>query len=124
MASLHYCNTHYDCTPPLDINPLILRRFPEGNILVLCAREGMVKRISHGANIWPYNQYPDQSVVALGWWEAQDFDLVDSRGYLHPEDLLAQDAVVIVGRDRIDPMFHGLLAAVEDVFCVRLMPAA
>lgn len=124
MASLHYCNTNYDCKPPLDMNPLILRRYPTGSILVLCAREGIVKRITQNSQLMPYNQYPDQSIVAIGWWEAQDYGLINSQCHFESHDLLSQDAVVIVGKNRIDPMFHGLLKAVEAVFCSRLMPAA
>lgn len=122
--SLYYCNTNYDCKPPLDLNPLILRRYPTGNILALCARDGMLHRINNNMDLWPYSEYPEQSIVGVGWWEAKEFGLVDARGRFEPHDLLSQDAVVIVGKDRIDPMFHALLEAVEAAFCAPLTPAA
>lgn len=120
MAQLYYCKTHYDCEPPVDINPLITRRYPQGKILVLCARDGMVKRISKLS----FAEYPEINVAPIGWWEFKDYGLIDQYSHLISTEILDNDAVVIIGRDRIDPIFHSLLKAVEFLFCEKLTPAA
>lgn len=121
---LYYCNTHYDCHPPVDINPLILSRHSQSKILALCAREGMVKRISKQDRL-PYSQFPSATIHAVGWWDMQKVGLVTPQGYLATDQLLCYDVIVIVGRNRIDSIFSKLLKAVEgNLPCSMLMRSA
>lgn len=108
MTRLFYCHTHYDLKPPVDINPLILQRYPTETILVLCAREGMVKRIDK-MKAAPDYPYPKQTILALGWW--------DLKGEISATLVLECDVVVVVGKDRIDKKFLPLLYEVEQLLC-------
>jgi hypothetical protein len=61
--------------------------------------------------------YPEQTVLAYGWWEEADVKLLTGRsGSLDVSFISQHDAVVIVGRERIDPTFHPLLHLVERYF--------
>lgn len=114
MAKLFYCNTIYKHVPAQDMNPLILAKYRDGQILALCARDGMVTRLSNFIQSdWYLENYPDQVLTPYGWWEAQTMGLVDERGRMMKSELNAHDAVVIIGRDRVDKLFHPLMKAVE-----------
>jgi hypothetical protein len=102
---LYYCNTHYTTSPPTDINPLLLQRYPNHKMLVLCAREPMIKRID--ALCLP-------RVLCVGWWDLEEAGLFE-RGFLCFDELYSYDVVVIIGRDRIDNSFCSILKQIEHI---------
>jgi len=80
--------------PICDLNPLILQAYPNKEILVICAREGQQIRLSRKANL-----------TVASWWDNEIFNDTDK--------LNSFDVVVILDRDRIDPIFHAMLSWVE-----------
>lgn len=108
VPRLHYCTTFYpDEGCPVDISPLLYQLYRGQRLLVMCAREGMVKRL--------LSLTPDQThgcqLRALGWWD------------LDPEDygklltsLMDYAAVIIVGRDRIADEYLKLAQHFEGLF--------
>ena len=114
---LFYNTTIYGRTPIQDINPLVLQKYCKGQILILCAREGSVKRIAKMVND-PLYPYDDQVLLAYGWWEADKMGLI-TKGYeLDKANLNAQDAIIILNQHRVDPLFSSLVKRVEK-FCSR-----
>jgi hypothetical protein len=105
---LYTCSTHYDTSPPTDINPLILQLHEDGKILVLCAREGMVTRIRNRIKEPGYlNAF--QEVDCYGWWDLtpENYDqIVGSKA------LLSYTAVILIGPERIDPSYKSLVDTV------------
>jgi len=99
MPKVHYCDSIYN-KPIQDLNPLILQAYPGKDILVICAREGQQIRLSRQANLY-----------VASWWEPEHFNDINK--------LLSFDVVVILDRDRIDPMFHNMLSWVEQNLHVR-----
>ena len=95
MSKLYYCCSMYE--PVIqDINPLILLAHPKDDILIICARDGQEIRL---------NKFPDHRITVASWWEPWDFAT--------EEKLLNFDVVVILDRDRIDPIFYPRLEVVE-----------
>jgi len=115
MPRLYYCNSIYKYKPIQDVNPLILQKYKDGQVLILCAREQQSKRI---AKMLSSEEYPylDQVVIAYGWWEAEKMGLVNAKGTLDKSELCSYDAVVIISKARIDPLFYPLVESVER-FC-------
>jgi len=113
MTRLFYCNTNYNAKPPVDINPLILQRYRSAHILVLCARDGMVKRIAKMTSEDSY-PYPHQHVLAYGWWEAEEMGLVVN-GQIDSKELLSYEVIVIIGKDRVPPKLSYLVDQVEQI---------
>lgn len=107
MTRLFYNDTVYGDECPVDISPLILQLYRKEKVLALCAREGMVQRIK----ALPEEATFGCQVDVVGWWE------LDSERY---SDLLVAlsgyGAVVIVGRERIDQSFLGVLEHFEALF--------
>lgn len=98
MPKVHYCCSNYD-RPITDLNPLIPQAYPRKEILVICAREGQQIRLSR------------KKLLTVGsWWDADMFNDTDK--------LLSFDVIVILDRDRIDPIFHDMLSWVERVLNV------
>jgi hypothetical protein len=93
MLKVHYCDSIYN-KPIQDLNPLILLAYPDKDILVICAREGQQIRLSRLAKI-----------TVASWWDHDQFNDEDK--------LLSFDVVVILDRDRIDPLFSDMLSWVE-----------
>jgi hypothetical protein len=106
---IHYCNTHYDISPPIDINPLILQRFSDKVILVLCARDGQVKRIN---NLTVRN--PDLTVIPCGWWNLQEFQIF-REGKINRDVLNTFDVIVILDRTRIHKTFMPHVEELEEI---------
>jgi len=105
---IYSCSTHYDTSPPTDINPLILQLHEDGKILVLCAREGMVirirKRITESGYLKPF-----QEVHCYGWWDLTGENYENIVG---SKALLSYTALVLVGPERIDPSYKPLVDTV------------
>jgi len=93
---LYYCNTIYKTEPPSDINPLILQKYRDGRVLVLCARDGQKARIQRQKLI---------GITAFGWWDPQ----VQGKAI----NFSAYNAVVILDKKRIDASYQDLLEYVE-----------
>ena len=123
MPRLHYCNTIYDYNPIQDVNPLILQRYFDGQVLVLCAREGQVTRVNKMLASNDYS-YTDQVVLCYGWWDVSNMGLFLPTGELVPDELMSYDAVVILDRHRIDPIFLEILDVVETACKTLLSPRA
>lgn len=122
---LYYCNTVYQFNPPQDINPLILELYHNGHILALCARDGIVARINKFVQTkWYQDKYPNQILTFYGWWEAITMGLISKDGKLIKDELNSHDAVIIIGRNRIDKMFHPLLRSVEKHLRTPTKPCA
>ena len=109
---VYYCNTIY-CKPISDINPLILQKHKRDRILVLCAREGQVKRIT---TMLCNPEFAHLDILHYGWWDADNMGLLDEDGSINYQDLCIHDLLIILDRRRIDALFHSLLVAVE-TFC-------
>jgi len=73
----------------------------------------MVKRIAKMLSA-PNYPYPQQQVLAYGWWEAEDMGLVVS-GKIDPKELLSYEVIVIIGKDRISPKLFYLIDQVEQI---------
>ena len=102
---LYTCSTHYDTSPPTDINPLILQLHEDGKILVLCARDGMVTRIRKRIKEPDYLK-PFQEIDCYGLWDLTKDNYEDIVGH---RALLNYTAVIFVGPERIDPSFKPLV---------------
>lgn len=109
MTKVHYCETNYSHEPPIDVNPLIWQAYPKGKILILCAREGMKKRIK---------SLQKENIDIVGWWELDKYNLV-IYNCLNREKLLSYTTVVIIGRNRIHEIYRKLLNLVETILNVR-----
>lgn len=109
MPRLYYCNTIYKVDPPSDINPLILQKYKNKHILVLCAKEAQVIRI----NILIKNRDYVDYITHYGWWDIENNELVNDYGIIKTFELERYDAVVILDKRRIDPMFYKYLGQVE-----------
>ena len=94
MLKLYYCDSIYGDRIQ-DLNPLIPQAYPKKDILIICAREGQQIRL---------NKQQGNFVVA-SWWDAEQFNDIHK--------LQSFDVVVILDRDRIDPLFHKMLLWVE-----------
>jgi len=122
MTRLFQCNTHYGIDPPMDINPLILEKYQRSRVLVLCAREQQCQRIYKLMQDVEF--YPDMHLVAYGWWEAEKMGLVDMDELCYKE-VASYDAVIVLNRNRIHPLFAPLLEEVEELLeCKLLLPEA
>ncbi len=88
---IYFCSTHYNTLPPVDINPLILRLYPTGQLLAICAREGMKLRID---KMTSSSTYQGPKIDTIGAWELD-------KAYR----LSAYDAIVVIGKGRIDKQF-------------------
>jgi hypothetical protein len=110
MPKLYYCDTNYNTNPPTDINPLILQlhHHKSDNILALCARETMIKRIE---KIYenPFNFDCEANIISLGWWDLKDEAVLGV--------IFECNAVIIIGKKRIDKKYHKLLYTVENLLC-------
>ena len=104
---LYYCETNYFTKPPQDINPILLQLFPNGLYLVICARDGMVKRIN---KFMATSNSFDCVIVPQGIWQLYDYiNILD-------DYLFSFDCVIVLGRNRISPVFHHLLQKIEHCF--------
>jgi signal recognition particle GTPase len=115
---LYYCNTHYNTFPPVDINPLLLRKYSNEKILVICARQGMIKRIDNASQVRA-ETYPKQSVVTCGAWELETKGLVTPQG-VNRIRLSEYDVIIVVGRTRIASQFIPQIKKIEQVLCRSL----
>jgi hypothetical protein len=105
LPKLYYCETHYNCNPPVDINPLIIQRYNNYKILVFCPREQVLVRVCR-LNL--------PNLLAVGWWELEDIGLVKN-GFLDKEELYYNDIVVIIGKRRVDITLMPLVKQVESL---------
>ena len=98
---LYYCDTNYDVSPAQDLNPLLPQLYQGRALLALCAREQQVIRLQ---KLVESNLYGTCKVVALGWWELEAAGKITD-----------YNAVVIIGKNRIHPLFWHALEKVKDV---------
>ncbi len=110
MTRLFYNDSILDCEPPVDISPLILQLYRGKKILALCPREGILYRIKTLPNESKFGCQID----CVGWWE------LDSVAYsnliLRLDDY---EAVVIVGKERVDRSFWELMEHFEALFKIE-----
>jgi hypothetical protein len=104
MTRLHYCSPNYEVSPPLDINPLLLRLYEGKNVLIVCAREGMYYRIQRAINS---DNYYGTRIEIRGIWE-EDKTQTFNRGLV-----TSFDAVIVIGRKRIDESYEKIMKAIE-----------
>lgn len=105
---LHYCNTNYITFPPTDINPLLLIKYSQSMILVLCAREGQTKRIRT-----TIQQNPKLNLVCCGWWETSELGITNWQEQPIYSELYKYDVVIILDKNRIDSRFKEKVKWIE-----------
>ena len=108
MTKLHCCSVNYQVSPPVDINPLLLRLYEGKNVLVICAREGMYHRIER---VLKLDSYSGPRIDLRGIWE-EDQAHVFNRGLI-----TSYDAIFFIGRSRIDESYENIARAIES-YCV------
>lgn len=110
MTKVHTCETHYNVKPPVDINPLLLQVYgKKDKLLVLCAREGMVQRISM---MKENDGYKGPKLEVVGVWDAIDKEIFVN-GKANVALLKKFNAVVIIGKSRAYEGYKAILDSVE-----------
>jgi hypothetical protein len=114
MTKLHYCKTNYNLTPPLDINPLLLQKYKDKNLLIIVSKEQQEDRLLRYLSECPIDH--GCKVFVSSWWDLEgDFGLsLIGETSLNP--LAGFDGIVIVGRERVDAKFEQLVLMVESFF--------
>ena len=114
MTKLHYCKTNYTTKPPLDVNPLLLQKYRDKNLLIIASKEQQYDRLLEYIRECPIDH--NCKVFVSSWWDLEgDLGLLTTTGEISAKPLLYFDGVVIIGRERVDSRFEPLALEIERI---------
>jgi len=100
--------------PPQDINCLLLQKYKDNNILILCAREGMINRIN---KVVKNILLSKNNITIAGIWGIKDIKLIRNDNIFDYDLLSTYNPIFICGKSRIDSNMYPIYELIEN-FCL------
>lgn len=98
MRRLYYCYTNKNIDPPIDVNPLIYKAFPDCKILVLASCEEERDRIVAFVN---QDEKLIGKVSCIMWNQLFSIGLITSENTIDMEKLLEWNIIVVVNKQNL-----------------------
>lgn len=92
--------------PPIDVNPLIWRRFHDKSLLIICARDAIKKRVLEALDE-QCQQYKQLSARVIGVWELQNLII---------QEALFYNILVVCGKSRVNSLYVKKLEELMSLF--------